>query len=90
MLHGTSELDRFFGMTHATKMNMRFGTWNVSHLFREDLLKMAARKSVTYKLDLVAVQEVRWDEGGSQPADKYTFFYVNGNTTCKLHHILLQ
>jgi len=26
-------------------------------------------------LDLVAVQEVRWVEGGNQPADDYTFFY---------------
>jgi hypothetical protein len=31
-----------------------------------------------YKLDLVGVQEVRcrWDGGGTEPADKYTFFYA--------------
>jgi hypothetical protein len=37
-----------------------------------------------YKLDLVAVKEVRWDEGGCQPADSYTFFYGNGNSN---HHV---
>jgi len=32
----------------------------------------------------VAVQKVRWDEGGSQPADDYTCFYGNGNVN---HHL---
>jgi hypothetical protein len=27
----------------------------------------------------VAIQELRWVEGGSQPADDYTFFFGNGN-----------
>jgi hypothetical protein len=27
------------------------------------------------KLDLVGVQEVRWDRGGTDPAGEYTFFY---------------
>jgi len=39
-----------------------------------------------YKLDLVAVEEVRWDKGGSEPADDYTctFLYGHGNAN---HHI---
>jgi hypothetical protein len=32
-----------------------------------------------YKLDLVEVQEVRWDRGGTEPAGKYTFFYGKWN-----------
>jgi hypothetical protein len=28
-----------------------------------------------YKLDLVGVQEVRWDGGGTERAGKCTFFY---------------
>jgi hypothetical protein len=31
-----------------------------------------------YKLDLMAVQEVGWDRGGTKPADDYTFVYGNG------------
>jgi exonuclease III len=30
-------------------------------------------------LDLVGVQEVRWDRGGTEPAGEYTFFYGKGN-----------
>jgi hypothetical protein len=29
-------------------------------------------------LDLVGVQEGRWDKGGTEPADDYTFFYRMG------------
>jgi hypothetical protein len=32
-----------------------------------------------YKLDLVGVQEVRWEGEGYQTADKYTFSYGKGN-----------
>jgi hypothetical protein len=37
-----------------------------------------------YKLDLVGVQEVRWDRGGTEPADKYTFYYGKGNENHEL------
>jgi hypothetical protein len=32
-----------------------------------------------YKLDLVGVQEVRWDKGGTVRAGEYTFVYEKGN-----------
>jgi hypothetical protein len=32
-----------------------------------------------YKLDLLGVQEVRWEGGVTEPAGKYTFFYRKGN-----------
>jgi hypothetical protein len=32
----------------------------------------------------VAIQEVRWDKGGSQPGDDYIFFYRHGNAN---HHL---
>jgi hypothetical protein len=35
-------------------------------------------------LDLVGVQEVRWDRGGTKPAAKYTFFCGKGNENCEL------
>jgi hypothetical protein len=30
---------------------------------------------IKYKLDLVGVPEVRWDGGGTESADEYTYFY---------------
>jgi hypothetical protein len=38
-----------------------------------------ARELARYKLDLVGVQEVRWDKGGPVRAGDYTFFYGKGN-----------
>jgi hypothetical protein len=37
-----------------------------------------------YNLDLVEVQEVRWDGGGREPASEYTFFYGKGNENHEL------
>jgi exonuclease III len=42
---------------------MRFVTWNIRRLYRERSVTAAARELVRYKLDLVGVQEVRWDKG---------------------------
>jgi hypothetical protein len=36
-----------------------------------------------YKLDLVGVQEVRWEGGGSEPVE-YTFFYGKGKENYEL------
>jgi hypothetical protein len=38
-----------------------------------------AMELARYKLDLVAVQEVRWDKGGTVRAGDYTFVYGKGN-----------
>jgi hypothetical protein len=42
-----------------------------------------ARELARCKLELVGVQEVRWDKGGIVRAD-YTFFYGKGNESHKL------
>jgi hypothetical protein len=49
-------------------MDMRFGTWNVRSTYRADSLRVAGKEISKYKLDLVGIQEVRWDEGGTEPA----------------------
>ena len=54
---------------------MRFGTWNVKSLYRAGSLMAAAWELARYKLDLVGVQEVRWDREGATRAGNYNFFY---------------
>jgi hypothetical protein len=37
---------------------------------------MTVSKEISkYKVDLVGVQEVRWDRDGTKPAGKHKFFY---------------
>jgi exonuclease III len=65
-------------------MDMRFGTWNVRSLYRAGLLMTVSRELARYKLDLVGVQEVRWEGGGTEPVGEYTFFYGKGNENHEL------
>jgi hypothetical protein len=55
-------------------MDMRFGNWNVRSMYRAGSLRAVAEEISKYKLDLVGVQEDRWDRGG-----ECTFFYGKGN-----------
>jgi hypothetical protein len=43
-----------------------------------------AKEISEYKLDLVGVQEITWDRGGTKPAGKCTFFNGKGNENHKL------
>ena len=52
---------------------MKIGTWNVRSFYRAGPLKAAARELVRYKLDVVEVQEVRWDNGCTVRAGDYDF-----------------
>jgi hypothetical protein len=52
-------------------MDMRFGTWNVRSLYRVGSLITVSRELSRYRLDLVGVQEVRWEGSGT---------YQQGNT----------
>ena len=44
---------------------MRFGTWNVSSLYRSGSLTAAVRELARFKLDLLGAQQARWDKGGT-------------------------
>jgi hypothetical protein len=57
------------------KKDLRFGTWNVTSLYRSGSLKMVAREFGKYKLNLEGVQV----KGGTEQAEDYTFFYGAGN-----------
>jgi hypothetical protein len=43
-----------------------------------------AKEISKYKSELVGVQEVRWDRGGTKPASKYTFFFGKVNENYEL------
>jgi hypothetical protein len=60
-------------------MDMRFGTWNVTGRVHSG----NSGRNLKIK-DLVGVQEVRWDGGGTEPAGEYTFFYGKGNENREL------
>jgi hypothetical protein len=47
-------------------------------------LMTVLRELSKYKLDLVRVQEVRWEGSGTEPAEEYTFFYGKENENHEL------
>jgi hypothetical protein len=60
-------------------MDMRFGLWNVRSLYRAGSLMTVSRELSKYKLDLIGVKEVSWEDGSTEPAGEYTFFYGKRN-----------
>jgi len=58
--------------------------WNFRSLHRAGFIKAAERELVRYKLDVVCVQEVRWDKGGSVTARDCDIFYGKGNENLQL------
>jgi len=63
---------------------MKLGTWNVRCLYRAGSLEATSRELGRYQLDVVGVQEVRWDKGGTVREGDYDFFYGKGNEN---HHL---
>jgi hypothetical protein len=55
-----------------------YGNVYVRSLYRIGSLKTVPRELGKYKLDLVGVQEVRWEKGGNERAQDYTFLYGQG------------
>jgi len=75
----------FLGETSpSVQTEKKIGTWKFRSLYRAGSFKVAARKLASYKLDVVGVQEVRWDKGGTVRAGDYDFFYGKGNENHQL------
>ena len=66
------------------KRDMKFGTWNISSLYRSGSLTTAARELARYKLDLAGVQEVWLDTGSRVTVGNYNFFDRKGNENHQL------
>jgi hypothetical protein len=49
---------------------MKFGTWNITSLYRIGAQATVAREIAHYELDLVGIA-VRWDRGGTELAKDY-------------------
>jgi hypothetical protein len=59
-------------------MDIIFGTWNVRSLYRTGSLKTGTRELGECKLDLVGIEKVRWEKGGTEWAKDHTLFYGEG------------
>jgi hypothetical protein len=53
-------------------------------LYMAGLLVTVSKELSKHKLYLVGVQEVRWEDGGTEPAREYTFFYGKENENNEL------
>jgi hypothetical protein len=51
--------------SHKRNRDILLGTWNVRSPYRAGSLMAVARELARYKLDVVGVQEVRWDKEGT-------------------------
>jgi hypothetical protein len=65
-------------------MDMRFGTLNVISMHRAGSPRAVAEEISKYKLDLMGVQEIKWDGGGPESAGKYAFLYGKANENHEL------
>jgi len=61
------------------KRDMSFGTWSVRSLYKAGSLTTVASELARCKLDLLGVQEVRWDKKDTVRAGDCNFFYGKGN-----------
>ena len=68
-----------FYLVHFVVNVLNRGNLNVRSLYRAGSFSAAVRELARHKLDLVGVQEVRWDKSGTERAGDYNFFYGKGN-----------
>jgi hypothetical protein len=57
------------------KKDMRFGTCNVRSVYRAGSLTAVTMELARYKLDLVSLQEDKWDERGTVRARECIFLW---------------
>jgi exonuclease III len=55
------------------------GTWNVRTLYKPGNLTTAILELERYRLDIIAIQEVRWTGEGSLKTGNWTVFHSGGD-----------
>jgi hypothetical protein len=70
--------------TKLRNTDMIFGTWNVRCLYRAGSFMTVPKELSKYRLDLVGVQDVRLEDGGTEPAGEYSFLYEKENENNEL------
>jgi hypothetical protein len=83
-LRGRVSPKELSGNFRKRKRDILLGIWNVRSLYMAGSLTAAARELARYKLDLVGVQEVRWDKESTVRAGDYNFHYGKGNENHQL------
>jgi len=61
---------------------MRFGRWNVRTLLQAGNMNMIAEEVEIYKMDIVALQQIRWKGIGSIMKLKFTLLYSRNVRQC--------
>ena len=64
--------------------DMRFGTWNVTSLYRTGAVTLVARELAKYRLNLVGIQEVRLDGNCISSMGDYMLYCGKGNNNHQL------
>ncbi|KAF0703874.1 ribosome biogenesis protein TSR3 isoform X1, partial [Aphis craccivora] len=61
------------------KNGLLFGTWNVRTLFKPGAAQNIVKEIEKYKLKIVALQEIRWDDTGTLDIQETTILYGKCN-----------
>ena len=63
---------------------MGFGTWHAKSLYRTRALGLVTSDIDKCRMDLVGVQDVRWEGSGNLEPGNYTLLYGEGNANHQL------
>jgi len=55
--------------------DLKVGSWNVLSLYQSGALKMLLSQLDSYKMDITAIQEIRWTGEGIIDKKNHTIFY---------------
>ncbi|KAL4148909.1 hypothetical protein QTP88_003048 [Uroleucon formosanum] len=65
--------------TGKWKNGLSFGTWNVRKLFKPGAVQCLVEEIERYKLRVVALQKIRWNDKGTPDIQDTTIFYGECN-----------